>query len=128
MGLVKQAYSTWMSDPRSSKQKKWHITAYFTQADVVGLPTPVEDPSLRTVAVPSGVYGSGKARTKDPELDAKAISRRGQQQGSSSHTPSYYHFSSAPRSASNLSRSAHYEGRRPEDQRLIQMLNSQHIL
>ena len=136
MGLVKQAYSARINDPRSSKGKKWHITAYFTQGDLNGLPTPTDDPRLRNVVIPSGVYRIGKARTRDPELDANTSSRTssrpssrwGQQDGSSSHNSNSYHYSSVSTSTRSSSASTQYEGRFPEDQRLIQMLNSQHIM
>ncbi|KAF8476755.1 Gti1/Pac2 family-domain-containing protein [Gautieria morchelliformis] len=128
MGLIKQAYSAWTSDPRSSNRRKWHITAYFSQADLNGLPTPVEDPCFRNVAIPSGVYRSGKARTKDPETDADANGRSGLQKGYSSHHSSSYHYSSASTPTPRSSASPGYDGRLPEDQRLIRMLNSQHIM
>jgi Gti1/Pac2 family transcription factor len=128
MGLIKQAYSAWTSDPRSSKRRKWHITSYFAQADLDGLPTPVEDPCLRNVAIPSGVYRSGKARTKDPEPHPNTNGRNGLQQGHSSRYSSSYHYSSPSTPTPDSSASAGYDGRLPEDQRLIRMLNSQHIM
>ncbi|KAF8590074.1 hypothetical protein K439DRAFT_1382718 [Ramaria rubella] len=117
MGLVKQAYSAWITDPRNSRRRKWHITAYFTQADLNGLPTPVEDACLRNVAIPSGIYRSGKARTRDPEPDGHTHHNHG-----SHNSDSYRYLSASTSSASSC-----YDGRLPEDQRLIQMLNSQHI-
>jgi len=125
LGLVKQAYSAWISNPGSTKRRKWHITAYFAQGDLTGLPTPGEDPSLRNVAIPSGVYRSGKARTRDPEPDGDVYPHSVQQLGSSSHHLNSYHYSSA---SSSSSASPYYDGRMPEDQRVIQMLNSRHIM
>ncbi|KIJ35757.1 hypothetical protein M422DRAFT_782440, partial [Sphaerobolus stellatus SS14] len=37
--LVKQAYSAWIIDPKTLTKKKWHITAYFTRAELADLPS-----------------------------------------------------------------------------------------
>lgn len=65
---MKQAYSAWVATSPSSKPRKWHLTAYFTYADLRDLPTVDRDPVLRTVAVPPGVYRSGKARSRNADL------------------------------------------------------------
>jgi hypothetical protein len=68
LGLVKQAYSAYVSVSPTSRPRKWHLTAYFTYADLQNLPTIDSDPSLRSITVPPGVYRSGKARTRNSDL------------------------------------------------------------
>ncbi|KAG8991567.1 hypothetical protein FRB90_001307, partial [Tulasnella sp. 427] len=59
-GLVKQTYSAIVMGDGS--RRKWHMTAYFTNADYPHLPTIMDDPRLRGIKVPKGMYRSGKSR------------------------------------------------------------------
>lgn len=67
MGLVKQAYSAWVLENPEAKPRKWHLTAYFTYKDLPQIPTIDQDPVLRGVTVPAGVYRSGKARSRNSD-------------------------------------------------------------
>ena len=67
-GLVKQAYSAWVMTTPGDRPRKWHLTAYFTYADLQELPTIDHDPALRTIMVPPGIYRSGKARSRNSDL------------------------------------------------------------
>ena len=67
LGLVKQAYSAWVLDNPGVKPRKWHLTAYFTYADLHQIPTIDQDPVLRGVTVPVGMYRSGKARSRNSD-------------------------------------------------------------
>ncbi|TDL26030.1 hypothetical protein BD410DRAFT_686574, partial [Rickenella mellea] len=61
--LVKQTYSVWVDSPRG--RRKWHLTAYFTQATVDQLKTIDDYSHLRGLEVPTGKYQStrmGKTR------------------------------------------------------------------
>ena len=51
-------------------RRKWHLTAYFNNADYPSLPTISDDPRLRSVAVPRGMYRSGKSRQSARSLQA----------------------------------------------------------
>ncbi|GLB34730.1 putative gti1/Pac2 family protein [Lyophyllum shimeji] len=66
-GLVKQAYSAWVSPDPRMKPQKWHLTAYFTYAELTSLPTIDRDPLLRRIILPSGIYRSGNARSRCDE-------------------------------------------------------------
>ena len=63
-GLVKQAYSAWVMESVNAKPRKWHLTAYFTYADLPSIPTTDQDPLLSRITVPPGIYKSGKARSR----------------------------------------------------------------
>ena len=52
----------------ASKPRKWHLTAYFTYADLQSLPTIDNDQNLRSIPVPAGIYKSGKARSRNSDL------------------------------------------------------------
>jgi Gti1/Pac2 family transcription factor len=65
MGLVKQAYSAWVQLSPNARPKKWHLTAYFTYSDLQSIPTIDQDSLLKKIAVPSGIYKSGKARSRN---------------------------------------------------------------
>jgi hypothetical protein len=72
LGLVKQAYSAWVLDNPGVKPRKWHLTAYFTYADLHQIPTIDQDPVLRGVTVPVGMYRSGKARSRNSDAGLRA--------------------------------------------------------
>lgn len=67
-GLVKQAYSAYVTAPGTSIRKKFHLTAYFTYADLPNLPTLESEPMLWNIVIPQGVYRSGKSRTSGRNL------------------------------------------------------------
>lgn len=121
-GLVKQAYSAWVSPNPRLKPQKWHLTAYFTYSELSMLPTIDREPMLRKIIVPSGIYRTGYARSKSDE-DRSTASRHGEERIPSlnalqltdgSHGESIQHYS--------------HGSRLPEDQRMIRMLNSRHIM
>jgi Gti1/Pac2 family transcription factor len=125
-GLVKQAYSVWVMVSPNSRPEKWHLTAYFTYAELPHLPTIDRDPNLRTVIVPPGIYRSAKTRTRSDD----GFSSRGGSPLSS--RPNSYSLPSIstlqvtpppPGPPTHVS----YGTRLPEDERLIHMLNSRHV-
>jgi hypothetical protein len=87
-GLVKQAYSAWVAVHPNSMPRKWHITgthgaiflqlvtyrtrsiAYFRYDDLPHIPTVDQDPCLRKIIVPAGLYRSGKTRNRSDEEDS----------------------------------------------------------
>ncbi|KAI9458266.1 Gti1/Pac2 family-domain-containing protein [Russula earlei] len=147
MGLVKQAYSAWVLDNPEARPRKWHLTAYFTYVDLHQIPTVDQDPVLRGVAVPVGVYRSGKARSRNSDAGLGA--------SPPSSPPPYTRGQAGPgvpsqASASNTADSSTAlpplqmavtpqpfdprmprrgnDSRHAEDQRIIQMLNSRHVM
>lgn len=130
-GLVKQSYSVWVMVRPNTRPQKWHLTAYFTYAELPHLPTIDRDTNLRTVIVPPGIYLSGKTKSR---TDYDELSARG-----SSPVPRVPNSYATPRlalpSLSTLqvapppgpSTYTPYGTRLPEDQRLIHMLNSRHV-
>jgi hypothetical protein len=145
LGLVKQAYSAWVLENPEVKPRKWHLTAYFTYADLPQIPTIDQDHILRSVIVPVGVYRSGKARSRNsdagpgtsppssPSLYAQGPagpSVPGQSSASVTADPSTalpsLQMAVTPQPFDpRMSRSGH--SRHAEDQRIIQMLNSRHV-
>lgn len=130
-GLVKQAYSAWVSPNPYTKPQKWHLTAYFTYADLPHLPTIDHEPNLRQIIVPTGIYRSGKARSRSDEEGSPG---RFGSSGPPSPTimpphsgdrmlPSLPSLQSAigPHDSNFVQPRTH--ARLPEDQRVIQMLN-----
>ncbi|KAI0049959.1 hypothetical protein FA95DRAFT_1603964 [Auriscalpium vulgare] len=57
--LVKQTYSVFVNDG-SSHRRKWHLTAYFTQATVDRLGTVDDIPALHHLTVPPGMFRSSR--------------------------------------------------------------------
>ncbi|KAH9996852.1 Gti1/Pac2 family-domain-containing protein [Russula vinacea] len=143
LGLVKQAYSAWVLENPEVKPRKWHLTAYFTYADLPQIPTIDQDPMLRGVIVPVGVYRSGKARSRNSDAgmgtsppSSPSLYAQGPagpsvpSQTSTSVTadssmplPSLPAVPFDPR----MPRRVH-DPRHAEDQRIIQMLNSRHVM
>lgn len=80
-GLVKQAYSAYVTQPGTSTRRKFHLTAYFTYADLPNLPTLESEPNLWSIVIPQGVYRSGKSRTSGRNLANAAEPLRTRQQG-----------------------------------------------
>ncbi|KAJ7582956.1 Gti1/Pac2 family-domain-containing protein [Mycena floridula] len=127
-GLVKQAYSAWVVLSPNSKPRKWHLTAYFTYADLSSIPTVERDPILRKIIVPQGIYRGGKARSRNEEESGAAalIPEDYHIRGGAFLPPlhstvgSYLGNGLAPRLQVQRARSEN-------DQRLITMLNSRYI-
>lgn len=94
LGLVKQAYSAYVTISPGSQPRKWHLTAYFTYADLQHLPTIDSDQILRSLPIPPGVYRSGKARSRNSDLIVDTASHA---QGSSVGSSVPSSPSSAPR-------------------------------
>ncbi|KAF9265563.1 hypothetical protein L218DRAFT_860458 [Marasmius fiardii PR-910] len=126
-GLIKQAYSVWVYPSPHSKPRKWHITAYFTYADLPSIPTIDHDPLLSRIVAPPGVYRPGKTKNEISTTQ-------------STESPGFSNHSSNPLAKLPPLHSTvgHYMGqahtsqgshgsRLPEDHRMIQMLNSRHI-
>ena len=115
----------------NTRPQKWHLTAYFTYAELPHLPTIDRDPNLRTVIVPPGIYRSGKTRSRS---DDDELSGRG---GSpvpyvpNSYGPPMLALPSLSTlqvaSPSGPSSQISYGTRLPEDERLIHILNSRHV-
>lgn len=63
--LTKQTYSAWVNLPTGPK--KWHLTAYFTQATVNGMNTVDDIPCMRGVTVPPGMYRRSRCGKKRKE-------------------------------------------------------------
>ncbi|KAF8629892.1 hypothetical protein AX15_003248 [Amanita polypyramis BW_CC] len=67
--LIKQTYSVWVDTEKG--RRKWHLTAYFTQATVDRLGTVDDIPAVRELAVPNGAFKSTrstKSRNKPEEF------------------------------------------------------------
>ncbi|KAI0797562.1 Gti1/Pac2 family-domain-containing protein [Abortiporus biennis] len=142
-GLVKQAYSAWVLDSVSSKPRKWHLTAYFTYSDLPTIPTIEQDPLLRKISVPSGIYRSGKARSRASDAMHPGTPSPPMTPSRPS-SPAPRNLPSAQRkdqivlpslqstiASSHLNLPPHvrpHGARLAEDQRMIQMLNSRPIL
>ena len=131
-GLVKQTYSVWVMARPNTRPQKWHLTAYFTYAELPHLPTVDRDPNLRTVIVPPGIYRSAKTRTRS---DDDELSGRGDSPVSSLPNSYVPPMLTLP-SLSTLQVTPlptgppphmSYGSRLPEDERLIHMLNSRHV-
>ncbi|KAI0063420.1 hypothetical protein BV25DRAFT_427505 [Artomyces pyxidatus] len=142
-GLVKQAYSAWVLEHPNTKPRKWHLTAYFTYADLPRIPTVDQDPTLRGVTVPVGMYRSGKARSRNSDASLPASPStspppygRSSAGTSSQVSPSRIadpsaalpslHTALAPRLHDTHAARWGHDPRHAEDQRVIQILNSRH--
>ena len=112
----------------NTRPEKWHLTAYFTYAELPHLPTIDRDPNLRTVIVPPGIYRSAKTRSRSDS----GFSSRG---GSPLSSPPNLYVTPMLPSLSTLQVTPQpgppthisYGTRLPEDERLIHMLNSRHV-
>ncbi|PPQ68150.1 hypothetical protein CVT25_014076 [Psilocybe cyanescens] len=129
-GLVKQAYSAWVMPNPHTRPQKWHLTAYFTYADLPHLPTIDHDPMLRTMIVPTGIYRTGKARSRSDDDESSGGGYRAHHHDPNAHNLlppfSMIHASvGTPLPGPTPTRTP--GTRLPEDQRLIQMLNSRHV-
>jgi len=90
-GLVKRAYSAFVYDGSLPRPQKWHLTAYFTYADLQLLPRVEQDPLLSGITVPEGVYQVGRrTRGGSEEEDGSRQGSRGPEPlvgGSSAASP-----------------------------------------
>lgn len=130
-GLVKQAYSAWVSFSPDSRPQKWHITAYFTYADLPHLPTVDHDHLLRKIIVPNGMYRSSHSRTRGDhdKGDDAAHGDRSLHGDANPHAtlPSLAAVCAHPPPPSPMRPPLPHVARLPEDQRVIHMLNSRHV-
>ncbi|KDQ10265.1 hypothetical protein BOTBODRAFT_178295 [Botryobasidium botryosum FD-172 SS1] len=70
--LIKQTYSVLVhprGTPAAATQRKWHLTAYFSQATVEGLRSVREVPALARVDVPAGAYKSARVKQQKKRED-----------------------------------------------------------
>ncbi|PPQ74751.1 hypothetical protein CVT24_003858 [Panaeolus cyanescens] len=71
--LVKQTYSVWVETEKG--RRKWHLTAYFTQATIDQLGTIDDIPRVRDVVITDGMFTSTrvakppKSNRDDPKSD-----------------------------------------------------------
>ncbi|EAU88782.1 hypothetical protein CC1G_01155 [Coprinopsis cinerea okayama7 len=134
-GLVKQAYSAWVNvGPYPTRPQKWHLTAYFTYADLPHLPTVDCDELLKKIIVPPNIYKSGKSRGRDDDSESAANNSPSPPVSPSRTMPSLPPLQAAighhpglqqPAQCSHAQVRTHGV-RLPEDQRVIQMLNSKY--
>ncbi|TFK30109.1 hypothetical protein FA15DRAFT_198049 [Coprinopsis marcescibilis] len=124
-GLVKQAYSAWVTPNQYSPPQKWHLTAYFTYADLPHLPTIDQDESLSKIIVPPHIYKSGKARGRDDDDSPPTGNSPSPPISPSRVLPSLPPLQAAVGHHPGLLAQQRTHGARlPEDQRMIQILNS----
>ncbi|KAG8989156.1 hypothetical protein FRB93_003717 [Tulasnella sp. JGI-2019a] len=64
-GLTKQTYSAYVTAENGAPAKKWHLTAYFCGTNYHELPVVADDPILRNIIVPKGIYVTGKGLTRN---------------------------------------------------------------
>jgi hypothetical protein len=147
LGLVKQAYSAYVLENPGANHRKWHLTAYFTYADLRQIPTIDQDPVLRGVTVPVGIYRSGKARSRNSDagmgtsppsspqpytrgaagLSVPNQASASQTADSSTALPSLQ-MAVTPQPFDPRVPRRGQDSRHAEDQRIIQMLNSRHVM
>lgn len=117
-----------------ARPQKWHITAYFTYADLPQLPTVDHDGLLRKIIVPHGIYRSSHSRItrgdhdKGDDYSHGDKSMRGDM-GTHTALPSIATLAvnAHPPPSSPPRPPLPHGARLPEDQRLIHMLNSRHV-
>lgn len=68
--LVKQTYSVWVETERGPR--KWHLTAYFTQASVDYLDTIDRIPGVGELIVPDGLFRSTRVPKRKPDEQQSA--------------------------------------------------------
>ncbi|KAH0828184.1 Gti1/Pac2 family-domain-containing protein [Lanmaoa asiatica] len=68
--LVKQTYSVWVETEKG--RRKWHLTAYFTQATVDQLGTIDDIPVVAELVVPEGTFQSTRVSKNRKGDDARA--------------------------------------------------------
>ncbi|KAI6001637.1 Gti1/Pac2 family-domain-containing protein [Pisolithus orientalis] len=70
--LVKQTYSVWVETEKG--RRKWHLTAYFTQATVDQLGTIDDIPGVAELVVPEGTFQSTRVSKSRKGDDSRARS------------------------------------------------------
>ncbi|KAG8214269.1 hypothetical protein J3R82DRAFT_11083 [Butyriboletus roseoflavus] len=68
--LVKQTYSVWVETEKG--RRKWHLTAYFTQATVDQLGTIDDIPGVAELVVPEGTFQSTRVSKNRKGDDTRA--------------------------------------------------------
>ncbi|KAH7909291.1 Gti1/Pac2 family-domain-containing protein [Hygrophoropsis aurantiaca] len=68
--LVKQTYSVWVETEKG--RRKWHLTAYFTQATVDQLGTIDDIPTVADLVVPNGAFQSTRVSKNRKGDDSRA--------------------------------------------------------
>ncbi|KAF7970216.1 hypothetical protein HWV62_8457 [Athelia sp. TMB] len=144
-GLVKQAYSALVSLSPQEKPRKWHLTAYFSYGDLEDIPTVDQDPKLRGLGVPAGIYRNSKSRARDNGAGFEGSDKSQSASLTPSPTLSMSQVMTAtPRAGfpepklsgvppvtlpplEALSGGSLSQSRPAEDQRLINILNSRHV-
>ncbi|KAF9050054.1 hypothetical protein BJ165DRAFT_1525344 [Panaeolus papilionaceus] len=71
--LVKQTYSVWVETEKG--RRKWHLTAYFTQATIDQLGTIDDIPRVRDVVITDGMFKSTRVIKKKPDDPKSETSR-----------------------------------------------------
>ncbi|KAA1471811.1 hypothetical protein DENSPDRAFT_136771 [Dentipellis sp. KUC8613] len=86
--LVKQTYSVWFQSEQG--RRKWHLTAYFTQATVDQLGTVDDIPSVRNLVVPDGLFRSSRINKSKRSSGAAAANEpvASSSKATTSQTPS----------------------------------------
>ncbi|KAJ3712291.1 Gti1/Pac2 family-domain-containing protein [Lentinula raphanica] len=137
-GLIKQAYSAWVTLSPNAKPRKWHLTAYFTYSDLPSIPTIDRDPILSKITVPSGIYHGGKSRSKSeddgvynapssPNLATHHTSVHAPPTRSSTPLLPSFQATVGPYALNPRSAYPQTGSRMSEDHRVIHMLNSRHV-
>ncbi|KAH7924214.1 hypothetical protein BV22DRAFT_966209, partial [Leucogyrophana mollusca] len=91
--LVKQTYSVWVETEKG--RRKWHLTAYFTQATVDQLGTIDDIPSVADLVVPNGAFQSTRVSKNRKGDDARPRPSDVLKTTSSSVTRTYAPFPAA---------------------------------
>ena len=110
----------------NTRPQKWHLTAYFTYAELPYLPTIDLDLNLRTIIVPPGIYRSGKTRSRTDD----EVSGRGSSPAAYEANPYGGQILALPPlqgTRPGFSTQTSHGTRLPEDERLIHILNSRHV-
>jgi len=55
-GLMKQTFSAWVLNPSTGHRVKWHMSAYLSRIKGAELPTVQDDPVLRSMQAPVGIF------------------------------------------------------------------------
>jgi len=55
-GLMKQTFSAWVLNPSTGQRVKWHMSAYLSRTRGAELPTVQDDPLLRSMQAPVGIF------------------------------------------------------------------------
>ncbi|KIY62340.1 hypothetical protein CYLTODRAFT_361645 [Cylindrobasidium torrendii FP15055 ss-10] len=126
-GLVKQSYSAYVQLSPTSAQCKWHVTAYFSYADLPHIPTISDSESLlSTIIVPSGIYRNSKSK-KGSAYDSSTPSPGSSPSSVCATLPPLMTAVGGFGGLTLPRPQCSYQGRMREDQRVIHILNSKHV-